>query len=311
MKEYFLDLVKEKGGFRCEHAHFDKAFLIEKDLLNDAEIPMTKKWSYYRQLKENYTEEDLYNRMKKCVDLLYKQGVKEATTFVDVDTIVNLKCVDIALKLKENISHYFKLKIAIQPLEGLRSPALKQIYYEAAKKVDTLGALPSRDPDPKKHLEYIFALMKEFNKTLDVHTDQKACITEIESSKLADLVIANNLHGQVRAIHCISLARQSPGFKDMVCKKLKEADITVVVCPSAAISMKQNSHISSYTSNSIAPIKELQDNNVKLDFGVDNIADFFMPLVDGDLWFESRLLMEATRIYDLDYMSDLVTGKLA
>jgi cytosine deaminase len=182
MKEYFLDLVKQKGGFRCEHAHFDKAFLIEKDLLNDAEIPMTKKWSYYRQLKQNYTEEDLYNRMKKCVDLLYKQGVKEATTFVDVDTIVNLKCVDIALKLKENISHYFKLKIAIQPLEGLRSPALKQIYYEAAKKVDVLGALPSRDPDPKKHLEYIFALMKEFNKTLDVHTDQKPVLQRLKAA---------------------------------------------------------------------------------------------------------------------------------
>ena len=36
-----------------------------------------------------------------------------------------------------------------------------------------------------------------------------------------------------------------------------------------------------------------------------------MPLVDGDLYFESRLLMEATRCYDLEYISDLVAGKLA
>ena len=47
-----------------------------------------------------------------------------------------------------------------------------------------------------------------------------------------------------------------------------------------------------------------------MDFGVDNISDLFMPLVDGDLWFESRLLMESTRCYDLDFISDLVTGQL-
>jgi hypothetical protein len=35
-----------------------------------------------------------------------------------------------------------------------------------------------------------------------------------------------------------------------------------------------------------------------------------MPLVDGDLWFECRLLMEATRIYDLDIMSDIASGVL-
>lgn len=311
MKETFLNLVNKKGGFSCEHAHFDKAFLIEEDLLNDAEIPMTKKWDYYKQLKQKYTQEDLYNRMKKCVDLLYKQGVKEATTFVDVDTTVNLKCVDVALKLKENISNYFKLKIAIQPLEGLQTPQLKQIYYEAAKKVDILGALPSRDSYPELHLKYIFTLMKELNKPLDVHTDQKGCISERETNLLANLVLENNLKNKVRAVHCVSLARQSPVYKDLICEKLNKAGITVIICPSAALSMKQNDSIRSYTSNSIAPLDYLRKHNVKIDFGIDNIADFFMPLVDGDLYFESRLLMEATRCYDLEYISDLVSGKLS
>ena len=34
-----------------------------------------------------------------------------------------------------------------------------------------------------------------------------------------------------------------------------------------------------------------------------------MPLVDGDLWFESRLLMEACRFYDIDRVAKLVTDK--
>ena len=32
-----------------------------------------------------------------------------------------------------------------------------------------------------------------------------------------------------------------------------------------------------------------------------------MPLVDGDMWFESRLLMEATRHYDLNQIAKIAT----
>ena len=42
--------------------------------------------------------------------------------------------------------------------------------------------------------------------------------------------------------------------------------------------------------------------------GVDNINDLYMPLVDGNMWFESRLLMEATRCYDLNLISDIATN---
>ena len=40
---------------------------------------------------------------------------------------------------------------------------------------------------------------------------------------------------------------------------------------------------------------------------IDNIEDLFMPLVDGDLWFETRLLMESTRIYDFNKIISIVT----
>jgi cytosine deaminase len=46
---------------------------------------------------------------------------------------------------------------------------------------------------------------------------------------------------------------------------------------------------------------------VEVMLGVDNIHDLFMPLVDGDMWFESRLLMEAIRCYDFDLISKIAT----
>ena len=46
--------------------------------------------------------------------------------------------------------------------------------------------------------------------------------------------------------------------------------------------------------NSIAPFPRLLAAwGVPCYMGVDNIHDLFMPIVDGDMWFESRMLMEA------------------
>ena len=49
-------------------------------------------------------------------------------------------------------------------------------------------------------------------------------------------------------------------------------------------------------------------NNVDVMLGIDNIHDLFMPLVDGDFWFECRLLMEAIRCYDLDLVASIATN---
>ena len=58
---------------------------------------------------------------------------------------------------------------------------------------------------------------------------------------------------------------------------------------------------------SIAPVELLLEGGVEVKLGIDNISDLFMPLVDGDLWFETRLLMESTRIYNAKKIIDIVT----
>ena len=87
---------------------------------------------------------------------------------------------------------------------------------------------------------------------------------------------------------------------------MKNLDVSVIVCPSAAISMKQKHSVYSPIHNSIAPIKILLEEGVNVKLGIDNIEDLFMPLVDGDMWFETRLLMEATRIYNIDKIIKIV-----
>ena len=307
MKDFFLKEIRKKGGFSCYHAHFDKAYLTNPKIFKKSQSSLQEKWDMYREFKLNYTEEDLIFRMSKCVDNMISQGVKYNRTFVDSDGIVGQKCIDASIKIKNKYIDKVKIDIAIQPLEGLESKESMYNFIEACSKADYIGGLPDRDSSPAKHIDLIFDLASRTNKPVDIHVGQNNLPDEKETEMVLDKIIEHNLKQKVSLVHCISLACQDESYIRNQAKRMKLLDVDVIVCPSAAISMKQNNSITSYIHNSIAPVSILLEEGVNVKLGIDNIEDLFMPLVDGDLWFETRLLMESTRIYDFDKIINIVT----
>jgi len=307
MRNIFLKKVEEKGGFACHHAHFDKAYLISEEALKISQSSLQEKWKLYRKYKSEYTEEDLERRMSLCIDNMVSQGVRFCKTFVDADSIVGLLPVKVMANLREKYKEIIELQVAIQPLEGVSNIKTRDTFIKACEIADVIGGLPDRDEDPKKHVDFLMNLSKEMDKPIDIHVGQNNIPSEKETEMVADKIIEHGLEGRVNLVHAISLACQPKEDRRRIISKLEETRTSVIVCPSAAISMKQQSEINAPIHNSIAPVIELIENNVNVLLGVDNIHDLFMPLVDGDLYFESRLLMESTRCYDLELMSEIVS----
>ena len=306
MKDFFLEEIRKNGGFSCYHAHFDKAYLINPDNFEKSTASLQEKWKIYREFKENYTELDLLNRMSRCVSNLLKQEVKYIRTFVDADSIVGQKCIDAGLRLKEIFKENIKIDLAIQPLEGLEDLKSKNNFLKACEKADFIGGLPDRDSSPEKHLDLLFNLAKDLSKPVDIHVGQNNIPTEKETELVLNKIEEHKLQQKVSLVHCISLSCQEESYIRQQSKRMKDLDVSVIVCPSAAISMKQNKSVYAPIHNSIAPVEILLDEGVKVKIGIDNISDLFMPLVDGDMWFETRLLMEATRIYDFNKIVNIV-----
>lgn len=308
-ESYFLSQVDAKGGFVCHHAHFDKAYLIDEESLKVSQSSLQKKWILYRQLKENYTEYNLHTRMARCIEIMMYQGVTKCRTFIDADQIVGLLPMKVAINLKrEYAKKGFDLQLAVQPLEGVENKEAREIFVQACEMADVIGGLPDRDSDPLKHMDFIFCLAKSMGKPVDVHVGQNNIPSEKESEMVVDKVLKHGLDGRVRLVHAISLACQPKEDRQRIISKLKDSGTGVVVCPSAAISMKQQSDITAPIHNSIAPVMELIEGGVDVMLGVDNIHDLFMPLVDGDLWFECRLMMEAIRCYDFDLIANIASN---
>ncbi len=310
MRKEFLQLVVRKGGFACYHTHFDKAYLISKENLRLSQVDMQKKWELYKYLKENYTYDDLVERMVRGVEKMRQQGVTHCRTHVDADSTVKLLPVQAALEVRRRYQHDIVLEIAVQPLQGVLESESRKYFVAACEQADLIGGLPSKDrPTPEKHLDFILQLAKELGKPVDVHIDQENNPDENETELLAIKTMEYGLEGRVTGVHAISLASKSEWEQNRILALVRQAGMRIVICPSAAISMKQLHHKIAPLHNSIAPLNKLLEYQIPVYLGVDNIHDLFMPLVDGDMWFESRLLMEACRYYDLDRIATLACDK--
>lgn len=309
LKAEFFRMVAELGGFASYHAHLDKAYLISLENLKLGQVDMQKKWELYKYLKENYTHEDLVERISRGVEGMIAQGVTYCRTMVDADSTVKLLPVQAALEVKEKYKGRIRFDIGVQPLQGVLDKDSRDAYTKACELADTVGGLPSKDrPLPEKHIDYIMSVARDLGKRIDVHVDQENNPYESETEMLALKTIEHGMQGRVSAIHSISLAAKPRSEQDRVIKLLKDAGVSVIVCPSAALSMKQLG-MDAPLHNSIAPVVKMLEAGVQVVLGIDNIADLFMPIVDGDMWTECRMLMEACRFYDLQKVAEIACDK--
>ena len=308
-----MNFLRKDIKWVCHHAHLDKSNLINRESLYKTSVHMKDKWFIMEEYKKNYSKSELYSRMNESVKHIVRQNCKHIRSFIDVDSTVGLLCVQTAKKLKNNWkSEGVHIQLATQPLEGLvgKDSNIK-LFEEAAEICDIVGCLPSRDYEKSaEHLDIAFTTAKRLGKDVEAHLDQCNIPSENETNLFCDFVEKYDYCGKARTVHSISLACQPLTEQERVARRLASLDVGVIVCPSAAISMKQSPEIYAPIHNSIAPLKVLLDAGVNVGLGIDNMNDIFMPYCDGDLTFELRLLAEATRTYDIDILQKIATDKL-
>jgi len=301
MKKQMLADIRENGGFVNCHAHFDKAYFITREGLDRSMVSMEEKWRMSDGIKKESTVEDIKVRIRRALDFQIEQGCKLTCTFVDAYDAVGHKAIDAAIAVKEEYKNKIKLLTITQPLGGLVDEDARKLYEEITAKADIAGGLPSKDrPNDDKHFDALFEIAKKLDKPVHVHIDQENNPNERDTEKLIAAVKRHGYEGRTVAVHAISTSAQPKEYRKKIYKELAELGIAVVVCPSAALSMRQLDQYQAPVHNSIANVPEMLEAGVLVGLGIDNIADFYEPFVDGDMWIELRLMQEACRYYNLD-----------
>ncbi len=309
IKNEMRQAIRANGGFVNCHAHFDKAFYIQRSELDQSMVDMQVKWRMSDDIKRASSVEEIADRIRKCLDIMITQGIRMTATFVDAYDAVGHKAIDAAVAVKEEYRGRIDLLIATQPLGGLVDPAARDLYETITAKADIAGGLPSKDrPRHEENLDILFSVAKNLGKPLHVHVDQENNPDERDTELLLAYTHKYGYEGRVVALHAISTAAQPREYRRELYKKMADAGIAVVVCPSAALSMRQLDSKTVPVHNSIANVPEMLEAGIPVGLGTDNISDFYHPFVDGDLWTELRMLQEACRFYDFDQLINIASA---
>ena len=309
LKTQMLDAIKANGGFVNCHAHLDKAYYITREGLEKSNLTMEAKWNLSDDIKKSSTVEQIKERIRRGLDMLIAQGCTNASTFIDAYDAVGHKAIDAVNAVKEEYKGKINLLTITQPLGGLIDEKARILYEEITAKADIAGGLPSKDrPDDEKNLDILFGIAKKLNKPIHIHIDQENNLNERDSEKLIEAVKRNNYQGRVVAIHAISVSAQPKEYRIKIYKQFAELGIAVVVCPSAALSMRQLDQFTAPVHNSIGNVPEMIEAGVLVGLGLDNVCDFYEPFIDGDMWIELRMLMEACRYYNFDELVKIASS---
>ena len=308
LKQQMLEAIKAKGGWVNCHAHFDKAFYSTKDSQDKSMVDMEQKWLMSDDIKRNSTQEQIEERIRTALDMLIEQGCTLTATFVDAYEAVGHKTIDAANKVKEEYKDKIRLLTITQPLGGLMDKPARDLYEAITAKADLAGGLPSKDrPNDQENLDILFSIAKNLNKKIHVHIDQENNPNEKDTETLMACAKKHHYADKTVAIHAISVSAQPKDYRQRLYKDMALNGMSVVVCPSAALGMRQLDQFQAPVHNSMANVPEMLRAGVTVGLGVDNVYDFYQPFVDADMWTEMRMLQEACRYYDFDQLVEIAT----
>lgn len=307
VQDYLINEIQKAGGFVNAHGHFDRAFTLTQERLPDTHASLERKWELNDDLKLRSSVEDYVTRIERAVEVMIAQGVRLCATFIDVDPLSELRAIQAATLVRERHADQITFLIANQTLRGVLSTDARYWFERALDYVDIIGGLPSRDrPNLADHIHVLLQAAQDTGKPVHVHIDQENNPNERDTEVLARKTIEYGLEGQVVAIHAISVAAQHPNSRRNILALMRDAGLSVVCCPSAALSMR-SLPMTAVIHNSIAPVPEMLEAGIPVALGVDNIADIYCPLVDGNLYIELRLLADACRFYDMQKLIQIAT----
>ncbi len=312
-KKQLLEKISAKGGWVNTHAHIDRAYILNDENFRLTGEELAAKWDLPDEFKKNASVDDIYANMQRAVEDMLSQGVQALGTFIDVDPVVEDKAIQAAKKLRENYGDKLKLVFINQVVKGVLDPEARKWFDIGAQFVDIIGGLPEKDAGHEaEHLDVLFETAKKHGKPLHVHIDQYNSPDQRDTELLADKTIEHGYQGKVAAIHCISVGAQPREYRHGLYKKMKDAGISVIVCPSGWIDNSwvagQDEDVIGPIHNAIAPVKEMVAAGLNVALGTDNIRDIYKPFSDGDMWTELHFLLEACHFYEMDVLADIATA---
>ncbi|KAF4501912.1 cytosine deaminase [Fusarium agapanthi] len=175
------------------HIHLDKPYLLTCNHANSSNRPdysdLAPKTGGFQEAlantaeaKKRYTKEDLYLRGSQLIATSYKQGVTLMRAFVEVDSVTELKTLEVGIRLKKEFQDFLTVQIcafAQDPIFSTDKGEANRAMFDKAleqfgSEIQVIGTTPYVESDleaQNQNIRWAIETALKHGKHLDFHIE--------------------------------------------------------------------------------------------------------------------------------------------
>lgn len=267
------------------HIHLDTTLTAGEPRWNESGT-LFEGIACWSERKEFLTKEDVKSRAKKALEWQIANGIQAVRTHVDV-TDPELTALKAMVEVREEMKDLVTLQIVAFPQEGILSYPNGKALMEKAVELgaDVIGAIPHFEFTREYGVEsinWIFELAQKTGCRIDVHCDE----IDDEQSRFLETVAARALEtglgSKVTASHTTAMHSYNNAYTYKLFRLLKMSGINFVANPLVNIHLQ--GRFDTYPKRrGITRVKELNEAEINVCFGHDDIFDPWYPLGTGNM----------------------------
>ena len=276
-------------GFVDPHVHLDKALTGDRTADAVAAVDLNAAIRAVRQLKSDFTVEDVASRARRGLEMGLAHGTTTARTHCEADRFIGQRGVQGVQAAARALAGQVDLQVIAFPQEG---------WFETAESIeDGAGPYVAQAIDgvlrvvggninarlwpsnPERQVDETFALAAKHGCDIDYHLDNWDSADAFTLPYVAQKTLDQGWQGRVAVSHIASLAHVSDAVAANTIDLLKQADIQVCVLP---------------TRMRLTRVLELMEAGVNVSCGTDNMRDPFVRFGDADPLKALLLLAQIT-----------------
>lgn len=308
LTEHAVKVIEAHGrvlipGLVESHIHLDKALIADRRPNKSGTLQ--EAISVTAELKPTFTEEDIYRRAKKALDMIISHGVTAVRTHAEFDPAQGFSGFKTIMAIKEEYRDLIDMQIVAFPQEGIfKAPGTEKMMHEAMEMgADVVGGIPYNDAPADKHIDLVFEIAKKYDKDIDLHQDFNDEATDMSIEYLCKKTIAEDYQGRVSVGHLTALHALKPERLSDILALMSEAQISVMALPATDLHLGARNDVYNVR-RAVTPIRKLRDAGVNVCLATNNIRNAFTPYGNGDLM---QIAMLAIPVGHLGGADDLPT----
>jgi cytosine deaminase len=295
------------------HVHLDKTCILDRCRIEEGTVAEAVRET--ASAKRDFTVEDVYARGKKTLERCIAHGAMHMRTHVELDPGIGMIGFEAVSQLARDYAWAIDLELCVFPQEGLtNNPGTEELLIEGLRRgARTIGAVPYFDTDPRRQIDRIFAIARDFDAEIDMHLDLAETTVGMQIDYVCRKTEEFGWGGRVAVGHATQMSLLPPDRFAGIAARLASAGVAVTVLPSTDLHLMGRSHDHAVP-RGVVPVEPLRKAGVTCSISTNNVLNPFTPYGDGSLIRMANLyanVCHVSRPADLAGCLDMITGAAA